>query len=131
MSNDQVWKLDGTGMRLHVPAPDHRFHYLPERHAARPRIESDDKQAIITWARFASQRMDPTCKQTGPDSEHKMESRLNIVPFVGVKAVRATSGLIHDEQLGPLRCRRAVRRVSVAYLVALPGFQPKARARST
>lgn len=56
-SNDQVWKLDGAGMRLHVPAPDHRFHYLTERHVGRPGIESDDTHAVITWAEFASQRM--------------------------------------------------------------------------
>jgi hypothetical protein len=47
-SSDQVWELDGAGMRLHVPAPDHRFHYLTERHVARPRIESDDRRAVIT-----------------------------------------------------------------------------------
>ena len=56
-SIDQVWKLDGAGMRLQVPAPEHRFHYLTEHHAGKPRIESDDKRAIITWAGFESQRM--------------------------------------------------------------------------
>ena len=56
-SKDQVWNLEGAGMRLHVPAPEHRFHYLTERHAGRPQIESDDKQAIITWTGFESQRM--------------------------------------------------------------------------
>ena len=27
-SKNQGWKLTGGGMRLHVPAPEHRFHYL-------------------------------------------------------------------------------------------------------
>src|SRR6266700_5775478 len=43
-SRDQAWNLEGAGMRLHVPAPEHRFHYLTESHAARPRIESDHTQ---------------------------------------------------------------------------------------
>ena len=56
-SGDQVWNLEGAGMRLHVPAPEHRFHYLTESHAVKPRIESDEQQAVITWAGFESQRM--------------------------------------------------------------------------
>ncbi len=56
-SKDQVWNLEGAGMRLHVPAPEHRFHYLTENHAGKPRIESDDKQAVLTWTGFESQRM--------------------------------------------------------------------------
>ena len=56
-SRDQAWNLQGAGMRLHVPAPEHRFHYLTERHAARPTIESDNTQAAITWSGFESQRM--------------------------------------------------------------------------
>lgn len=56
-SRDQAWKLKGAGMRLHVPAPDHRFHYLTERNTSKPRIESDGKQATITWAGFESDRM--------------------------------------------------------------------------
>ncbi len=66
-SRDQAWNLEGAGMRLHVPAPEHRFHYLTERHATRPKIESDNKQAIITWTGFESQRMgklDIEVKQT-------------------------------------------------------------------
>src|SRR5579863_5865947 len=56
-SKDQAWHLEGAGMRLHVPAPEHRFHYLTERHAGKPRIEADNKQAIITWVGFESPRM--------------------------------------------------------------------------
>jgi hypothetical protein len=56
-SRDQAWKLQGAGMRLHVPAPDHRFHYLTERHAGKPHIESNGKQARITWVGFESDRM--------------------------------------------------------------------------
>jgi hypothetical protein len=56
-SKDQAWKLQGAGMRLHVPAPEHRFHYLTERHAARPKIESDGKQATIAWSGFESDRL--------------------------------------------------------------------------
>jgi hypothetical protein len=66
-SKDQAWKLEGAGLRLHVPAPDHRFHYLTERHAAQPRIEADATQATITWAGFTSERMgklDIEVKQT-------------------------------------------------------------------
>ncbi len=33
-SKDQAWKMQGAGMRLHVPAPEHRFHYLTERQPA-------------------------------------------------------------------------------------------------
>ena len=56
-SKDHAWQLDGAGMRLHVPAPEHRFHYLTEHHAGKPHIELDGKQAIITWTGFESQRM--------------------------------------------------------------------------
>src|SRR5579863_2954305 len=56
-SRDQGWKLQGAGLRLHVPAPDHRFHYLTEHHAAAPRVESDANRATITWAGFTSDRM--------------------------------------------------------------------------
>ena len=40
-----------------MPAPDHRFHYLSERSTSKPLIEADDKQALITWAGFESDRM--------------------------------------------------------------------------
>ena len=66
-SKDGAWKLRGAGMRLQVPAPDHRFHYLTQSHTGAPRIESDGKQATITWAGFASDRMgklDIEVKQT-------------------------------------------------------------------
>jgi hypothetical protein len=56
-SKDQAWKMQGAGMRLHVPAPEHRFHYLTERHAGKPRIEADGTGAIITWTGFESDRM--------------------------------------------------------------------------
>jgi hypothetical protein len=56
-SRDQSWKMQGAGMRLHVPAPEHRFHYLNESHAAKPRIDSDGRRATITWLGFSSDRM--------------------------------------------------------------------------
>lgn len=56
-SKDQAWKLGGAGMRLHVPAPEHRFHYLTEKHTGKPRIEADATQARMTWAGFESERM--------------------------------------------------------------------------
>ena len=56
-SRDQSWKLEGAGLRLHVPAPEHRFHYLTERHASKPQIESDGNHATIGWAGFESDRM--------------------------------------------------------------------------
>ena len=56
-SKDQAWQLQGVGMRLHVPAPDHRLNYLSERNTGKPRIESDGKQATIAWAGFESDRM--------------------------------------------------------------------------
>ncbi len=68
-SKDQAWKMQGAGMRLHVPAPEHRFHYLTERHAGKPRIESDGTHATITWAGFESDRMgklDIEVKEIGP-----------------------------------------------------------------
>ena len=56
-SKDQAWKMQGAGMRLHVPAPEHRFHYLTERHAGRPRMEPDGAHATMTWSGFESERM--------------------------------------------------------------------------
>ncbi|MGO8718824.1 MAG: DUF6259 domain-containing protein [Acidobacteriaceae bacterium] len=56
-TRDGAWKLQRAGLRLHVPAPDHRFHYLSERNTGKPLIESDGEQAIITWAGFESDRM--------------------------------------------------------------------------
>jgi hypothetical protein len=56
-SKDQAWKLRGGGLRLHVPAPDHRFHYLTEHHGSTPRIESDSSHATIAWKGFESDRM--------------------------------------------------------------------------
>jgi hypothetical protein len=56
-SKDQAWKMRGAGMRLHVPAPDHRFHFLTERDTGRPGIESDGTHAIITWSGFESSRI--------------------------------------------------------------------------
>src|SRR4051812_43770170 len=56
-SKDDAWQMQGGGMRLHVPAPDHRFHYLSEHHAAKPQIDSDNTQATITWSGFESERM--------------------------------------------------------------------------
>ncbi|MGA9062588.1 MAG: DUF6259 domain-containing protein [Terracidiphilus sp.] len=56
-SKDSAWKLQGAGMRLHVPAPEHRFHYLTERDATSPRIEEQGNHATITWTGFASDRM--------------------------------------------------------------------------
>ena len=51
-SRDQSWKLEGAGLRLHVPAPEHRFHYLTERHASKPQIESDGNLAALSPSRF-------------------------------------------------------------------------------
>jgi hypothetical protein len=56
-SKDHAWKMQGAGMRLHVPAPEHRFHYLTERQAGKPRIESDGTHATIIWNGFESDRM--------------------------------------------------------------------------
>ena len=53
----QDWKLRGAGMRLHVPAPDHRYHYLTERNAGPPAIESTANGATVTWAGFNSDRL--------------------------------------------------------------------------
>lgn len=57
VSVDEAWKLQGAGMRLHVPAPEHRFHYLTEQNASKPHIESDSRQATLTWSGFKSNRM--------------------------------------------------------------------------
>jgi hypothetical protein len=56
-SKDGAWKLQGAGMRLHVPAPEHRFHYLTERQTAKPGIDSDATHATIRWSGFHSERM--------------------------------------------------------------------------
>jgi len=56
-SKDGAWKIQGAGMRLHVPAPDHRYHFLTEAHTGKPRIESDKISATITWSAFTSARM--------------------------------------------------------------------------
>ncbi len=56
-SKDGAWKMEGAGMRLHVPAPEHRFHFLTEAHTGSPRIESHGDRATITWNGFTSARM--------------------------------------------------------------------------
>jgi hypothetical protein len=56
-SKDDAWKLEEAGMRLHVPAPEHRFHFLTEKQAGAPHIESDGSQATITWTGFESDRL--------------------------------------------------------------------------
>lgn len=66
-SKDRSWKLKGGGLRLHVPVPDHRFHYLTERSSGTPRIESEGKVATIRWHGFQSDRvgkLDIEVKQT-------------------------------------------------------------------
>jgi hypothetical protein len=56
-SKDGAWKIQGAGMRLHVPAPDHRFHFLTEAHTSRPQIDADKNGTAITWKSFESARM--------------------------------------------------------------------------
>ncbi len=56
-SKQHGWKLRGGGLRLHVPAPDHRFHYLNEHHAGKPHIQSGGTHATIAWIGFESDRM--------------------------------------------------------------------------
>jgi Domain of unknown function (DUF6259) len=56
-TKDGAWKMQGAGMRLHVPAPDHRFHFLTEAHTGKPQIDADSEQATITWRGFESARM--------------------------------------------------------------------------
>lgn len=56
-SKDQIWKLRGGGLRLHIPAPGHRLHYLTERNAGSPGIESNGQGAVITWPGFQSDRL--------------------------------------------------------------------------
>src|SRR6185437_10042392 len=56
-SKDRKWTLQGAGMRLHVPAPEHRFHYLSEQNASKPHIQSDGRHATLTWSGFKSDRM--------------------------------------------------------------------------
>ena len=56
-SKDGAWKLQSAGMRLHVPAPEHRFHYLSESDSGRPQIDVDGREAAITWSGFHSERM--------------------------------------------------------------------------
>jgi hypothetical protein len=57
VSRDKAWQLRGAGLRLHVPAPQHRFHYLTEQNATPPHIESDGLHAMLTWSGFKSDRM--------------------------------------------------------------------------
>src|ERR1700722_19772016 len=56
-SREQGWMLRGAGLRLHVPAPEHRFHYLSEHHAESPHIEVEGNHAAIAWEGFNSERM--------------------------------------------------------------------------
>lgn len=53
----QGWKFRGAGLRLHVPATDHRFHYLSEKQASAPRIDAGNDHVSITWVGFTSERM--------------------------------------------------------------------------
>ena len=75
-SRDGAWKMQGAGMRLHVPAPDHRYHFLTEAHTGKPRIESDAINATITWSGFNSARMgklDIEVEQTVSVAGHGVE----------------------------------------------------------
>ena len=56
-AKQQDWKLRGAGMRLHVPAPEHRYHYLTERNAGPPAIELSANSATLTWTGFNSDRL--------------------------------------------------------------------------
>jgi hypothetical protein len=56
-SKDGAWKMQGAGMRMHVPAPDYRFHYLTEAQTGKPQVETDGNQAAIIWSGFTSDRM--------------------------------------------------------------------------
>ncbi len=56
-SRDRAWKMQGAGLRLHVPAPEHRFHYLSEKETGKPHIDADEREAAITWSGFHSERM--------------------------------------------------------------------------
>ena len=56
-SKHHAWQMRGGGMRLHVPAPYHRYHYLSEHHAAKPHIDPDGTQVTIRCSGFESERM--------------------------------------------------------------------------
>lgn len=53
-SKDGAWKMQGGGMRLHVPTPENRFRFLTQQHSARPHIEADATHALISWNGFES-----------------------------------------------------------------------------
>ena len=56
-SKDGAWKMRGGGMRLHVPAPQHRFNFVTESNAGRPAIDQQDSLATITWRGFENDRL--------------------------------------------------------------------------
>ena len=56
-SKHHGWTLKGAGMRLHVPAPNHRYHFLNEKSTGRPVIESNGNDLAITWHGFQSERL--------------------------------------------------------------------------
>lgn len=79
---DGTWSMQGAGMRLHVPAPEHRFHFLTENNFGQPKIAVDERQATVTWNGFKSPRMgqlDIKVKQSirliGPRVEFSYEIR--------------------------------------------------------
>jgi hypothetical protein len=57
-TKDGAWNLQGNGLRLHVPAPEHRLNYLTERNAPSPTIVSTTPNSVtITWLSFTSDRL--------------------------------------------------------------------------
>ena len=43
-------------MRLHVPAPEHRYNFVTESNTGRPVIDSGGNQVTITWSKFENGR---------------------------------------------------------------------------
>jgi hypothetical protein len=56
-SKDGAWRMRGGGMRLHVPAPQHRFNFVTESNTGRPAIDLNDNQVTIRWRGFDNERL--------------------------------------------------------------------------
>ena len=56
-SKDGAWKMRGGGMRLHVPALEHRYNFVTEGNTGRPAIDLDGNQATMTWRGFENERL--------------------------------------------------------------------------
>lgn len=111
-SKDGAWRMRGAGMRLHVPAPEHRFNFVTESNAGAPTIDVDGNEATVTWHGFENERLGhldievkESIRLTGPGAEFSYEIRndsqavIESYTYPRLKGLRPTAGEQHMSQL--------------------------------